>query len=143
MALEPTHQRWWFALDLPVEAPGARVFLTYDYQLIGAEPVNEVVSFEAISYLAARTQGTLGAGARREDTALPEELNPRTHELATQLRAGAGSDAAFVRAALEYLAATAFPTRSPPPLSVTTPSTTSCSARARASAATTPPPSSR
>ena len=117
VVLEPSHQRWWFALDLPVEAHGARVFLTSDYQLIGAEPVNEVVSFEAISYLAARTQGTLGAGARREDTALPEELNPRTHVLATQLRAGAGSDAAFVRAALEYLAANGFSyTLTPAPL---------------------------
>jgi transglutaminase-like putative cysteine protease len=104
VALEPSRQRWWFALDLPVEAYGERVFLNADYQLIGAEPVNREVSYEAVSYLAARTRGTLGPLARREDTALPAALNPRTRALAAELRARAGSDAAFVRAALDYLA---------------------------------------
>ena len=108
VVLEPSRQRWWFALDLPAEAPGARVFLSYDYQLIGNEPVNEAVSYEAVSYLEARSAAALSTGARREDTALPEGLNPRTRELAAQLRARSGSDAAFVRAALEYLAANHF-----------------------------------
>jgi transglutaminase-like putative cysteine protease len=108
VALEPSRQRWWFALDLPVEAHGERVFLNSDYQLIGAEPVNQLLTYEALSYLGARMQGTLGALARREDTALPAGLNPRTHELATLLRAHAASDADFVRDVLDYLARNGF-----------------------------------
>ena len=39
VALEATRQRFWFALDLPARSPAARVFLTYDYQLLAADPV--------------------------------------------------------------------------------------------------------
>src|SRR5262249_36617358 len=101
-------QRWWFALDLPVEAHGERVFLNADYQLIAAEPVSQAVTYEALSYLAARTQGTLSASARREDTALPAGLNPRTRALAAGLRARAGSDAEVVHAVLDSLAHNGF-----------------------------------
>ena len=35
--LEPTHRHFWFALDTPAQSPAARVFLTYDYQLVATE----------------------------------------------------------------------------------------------------------
>ncbi|HUL18158.1 MAG TPA: DUF3488 and DUF4129 domain-containing transglutaminase family protein [Steroidobacteraceae bacterium] len=101
--LEPTHRHFWFALDTPAQAPAARVFLTYDYQLIAAEAVNEPASYAAISYLGMRTRAPLAALSRREDTALPQDANPRTRELAQALYRRAGSDGAFVAAALDYL----------------------------------------
>jgi transglutaminase-like putative cysteine protease len=103
VALEPTHRRYWFALDTPAQSPAARVFLTYDYQLLSADPVNETARYQGISYLQTRAAAALGALSRREDLALPPAGNPRTRELAQALRARAGSDAALVEAALDYL----------------------------------------
>ncbi|MBS0579070.1 MAG: DUF3488 domain-containing transglutaminase family protein [Proteobacteria bacterium] len=108
VTLEPTQQRWWFALDLPARAPSPQVTLTYDQQLLSAEPVSDAVSYEALSYLHARETGELSASARREDTLLPSGANPRSRALAQSLRAQAGSDAAFVQAALNYLAGGGF-----------------------------------
>jgi len=101
--LEPSCQRWWFALDTPTQAPDARVFLTYDDLLVGAEPLTDPVSFDEISYTQTRITQPLDAAARRQDTALPRTGNPRTHELATSLRERAGSDAALIEAVLDYL----------------------------------------
>jgi transglutaminase-like putative cysteine protease len=103
VALEPTHMRFWFALDTPAQAPGARVFLTYDYQLTAAEPVNQPIGYEAVSYLSTRATGPLGASSRREDLALPPGANPRTRQLARSLYDKAGSDAAYVESVLGLL----------------------------------------
>jgi transglutaminase-like putative cysteine protease len=101
--LEASHQRWWFALDTPTEVTDARVLLTYDDMLLGAEPLAEPVSFDEVSYTHTRISQTLDAAARRQDTALPRIGNPRTRELAARLREGAGSDTALVAAVLDYL----------------------------------------
>jgi transglutaminase-like putative cysteine protease len=103
VSLAPTRRRFWFALDLPAHAAAPRVSLTYDYLLLGAEPINDPVSYEALSYPGARALEPLSPSARREDTALPPHANPRTQELAQTLYQRAGTDAAFVAAALDYL----------------------------------------
>ncbi|HEY6824881.1 MAG TPA: DUF3488 and transglutaminase-like domain-containing protein, partial [Steroidobacteraceae bacterium] len=101
--LEPSRQRWWFALDTPTAAPDARARLTYDDQIVGAEPLTDPVSFEVVSYTQTRGTQPLEAAAQRQDTALPPAGNPRTRALAESLRAHAGSDVALVQAALGYL----------------------------------------
>jgi protein-glutamine gamma-glutamyltransferase len=101
--LEASHQRWWFALDTPTQAPDARVFLTYDDLLLGTEPLADPVSFDALSYTHTRNTQPLDPGARRQDTALPGTRNPRARALAQELRERAGSDAALVDAVLDYL----------------------------------------
>ena len=101
--LEPSHQRWWFALDTPLQAPDLRSLLTYDDQIVGTDRVNDPLSFEAVSYTHTRVREALDAAAQRQDTALPRGGNPRTRALAESLRAQAGSDAALVQAALDYL----------------------------------------
>jgi protein-glutamine gamma-glutamyltransferase len=101
--LEASHQRWWFALDTPTQAPDARALLTYDDMLLGVEPLADPVSFDELSYTHTRSTQPLDAGARRQDTALPRSGNPRSHALATSLRERAGSDAALIEAVLEYL----------------------------------------
>jgi protein-glutamine gamma-glutamyltransferase len=103
VALEPTRQRWWFALDTPAQSSDANVLLTYDNQLLGAEPLTEPLSFDAVSYTRTRALEPLGAFGRQQDTTLPPGANPRSLALAQTLRQRAGSDADFVQATLEYL----------------------------------------
>jgi transglutaminase-like putative cysteine protease len=101
--LEPSHQRWWFALDTPRQAPDARTLLTYDDLLLGAEPLRDPVSFDAVSYTHTRTAQPLDGASWRQDTALPQSGNPRSRALAISLRERAGSDAALIDAVLDYL----------------------------------------
>lgn len=103
VALEPSHLHWWFALDTPVQSPDASVMLTRDYELLANRPVSDPTSFEALSYTAARDNSPLSQWERFEDTRLPSGHNPRSLELARELRTRAGSDTAFVNAALEFL----------------------------------------
>jgi protein-glutamine gamma-glutamyltransferase len=103
VALEPTRRRFWFGLDLPAQAAGTRTSLSYDYTLLATDPVNEPTAYEGVSFLDSRALDALGAGTRREDTALPGDANPRTRELAQRLYAQAGTDAAYVSAVLDYL----------------------------------------
>jgi transglutaminase-like putative cysteine protease len=87
-----------------VQSPDAQqVLLTFDHQLLAAQPVIEPVSFEAVSYTHTRATQPLDAAGRREDTTLPSGRDPRSRALAQTLRARAGSDEAFVRAVLEFL----------------------------------------
>src|SRR5204862_7792128 len=83
--------------------PVTCVLVTYDYPLLGAEPLTEPVSFDALSYTRTRALGPLGAFGRQQDTTLPPGANPRAVELAQTLRQRAGSDADFVQATLDYL----------------------------------------
>ena len=103
IALEPSQQRWWFALDTPTQSPDARVQLTYDQVLLAADPVNQPVNYEALSNTQVRASWPLSAVERREDTQLPRGRNPRTLQLAQSLRERSGSEADLVRAALQFL----------------------------------------
>ena len=102
VALEPSQQRWWFSLDTPDRAPDPKVVLTDDYQLIANDPVAQPTSYDALSHTRTRSTEPLSALSRRRDTALPPR-NPRSLDLAHELRERAGSDTAFVQAALEFL----------------------------------------
>jgi protein-glutamine gamma-glutamyltransferase len=103
VSLEPTRRHYWFVLDLPAQAAGPRTSLSYDYTLVAADPVNEPTSYAGLSFLASRAVDALSAGSRREDTALLGAANPRSRALAQRLYTGAGSDAAYVTAVLDYL----------------------------------------
>jgi transglutaminase-like putative cysteine protease len=102
VSLEPSRQRWWFALDTPDSSPDPKVFFTYDYQLIAGEPVNEETSYDATSHTRTRASEALTALGRRHDTTLPPGRNPRALQFAHDLRARAGTDAQFVDAVLDY-----------------------------------------
>jgi len=103
VALEPSRHRWWFALDTPAQSPDAAVRLTSAYELLAQRPVSEPTSYEALSYTAKGATGPLSDWEYYEDSRLPPGRNPRSVALARQLRARAGSDAAFVSAALGFL----------------------------------------
>ncbi|MGB6603520.1 MAG: DUF3488 and DUF4129 domain-containing transglutaminase family protein [Steroidobacteraceae bacterium] len=101
--LEPSHQHWWFALDTPLQSPDPRVTLTYDSQLISTAPVSQPTSFEAESRHPTQQLTPLSVLDRRRDTFLPAGRNPRTAQLASDLRRGVASDRELVKAGLELL----------------------------------------
>ena len=102
VALEPSRQRWWIALDTPAKSPEAGVLLSYDNQLIAAEPLVAPQSFDAVSYTRTAAAEPLSVSGRRQDS-VPPPGNPRTQALAHELRERSASDADFVRAVLDYL----------------------------------------
>lgn len=115
--LEPTFRQWWLALDTVMASPSPVVRYTADYQLIAAQPVSQSLSYSAVSCAHAHSLAPLSATARRDDIRLPPGRNPRTLALAFQLRRRAGSDAAFVQAALAFLRTGGFSySLTPPPL---------------------------
>ena len=85
--VEPTRQRFWFALDLPAQSPGARISLTYDSQLIADDPVVEPIVYEAISYL----------NARALDPSVPAAVARTRRCRARPIRAAASSPSACAR----------------------------------------------
>jgi protein-glutamine gamma-glutamyltransferase len=114
--LEPSSQRWWFALDTIGRRPDGPVFLTEDDELIGARPVSDTITYTAVSYTDVRSTAELTAGPRRRDTQ-PVKGNPRSQTFARDLHARVGSDAAYIDAVLKFFRTGKFEyTLTPPPL---------------------------
>jgi transglutaminase-like putative cysteine protease len=102
VTLLPDSNPWWFALDIVAGSPDRHVFFAYDYVLVAREPVTQATTYEAVSYPHTQSTDTLSNLARREETALPPDRNPRTRALAVRMREHAATDEAFVRAAIEF-----------------------------------------
>lgn len=105
VTLEPNDHDVLIALDLPQRAPEEVVstLTPLDYQLVTRRPLLRTLNYRLISYTRHRNLEALGGSARQVDLNLPPHRNPRTLQLAHQLRARAASDAAYVSLALEYL----------------------------------------
>jgi transglutaminase-like putative cysteine protease len=117
VTLEPTQERWWFALDTVTDTPDRRrVRLTFDQQLISNNPVTRTMSYTATSYTQTLTESPLSILAQRVDTRLPPDRNLRSIALAKQMRANAESDRAFVDAALALFRDGGFEYTLTPPL---------------------------
>ena len=102
ISLEPSTQRWWISLDTATGSPRPKVFFTYDYQLVSADPVTETTNYTLVSHTSTRATDPLSQQARRHDTRLPADRNPRSRELAVKLRSSAASDGAYVGAVLDF-----------------------------------------
>lgn len=102
ISLEPSSQRWWFSLDTPTGSPTPKVFFTFDYQLVAAEPVTANTNYALVSHTSTRAGEELSPSLRRYDTTLIGQRNPRSRALAAQMRANAGSDSGYVADMLEY-----------------------------------------
>ncbi len=119
ITLEPNQQNALIALDLPQSRPSAttlRSFWTFDYQLLTLLPLLRSVNYDLISYPQHRNVGALPPEQRRIDLQLPRAANPRSQQLAHQLRASSSSDAAYVTAVLDYLRRGGFQYTPQPPL---------------------------
>jgi transglutaminase-like putative cysteine protease len=97
--LEPTYQRWLYALQRPVGTDGKSV-ATADHRLMARDPVREKTSFRVRSYLDGVLDPQLSAQMRRFALQLPNGSNPRTREWALRLRAEHDDDEAFIDAVL-------------------------------------------
>ncbi len=103
ITLVPDSNRWWLALDTVAGSPDRRALFTYDYTLVAREPVTEPTTYDALSYTHTQSADAISNLARKKDTALPPNRNPRTRAFAATLREHAPTDSQFVLAALEYL----------------------------------------
>jgi transglutaminase-like putative cysteine protease len=102
ITLEPTHQRWLFALDTVAERPRSEMFMSHDRQLSLTAPITTTISYDAVSHLRTRATSSISMLARRHETTLPEGRNPRARALAVELRAKSAGDAAFANAVLAW-----------------------------------------
>jgi transglutaminase-like putative cysteine protease len=102
VTLDATDQRWIFALDTVAESPRRDFYLAHDRQLSALSPVTATLSYDAVSYLRTRSEGSLSMLGRRYETELPPERNPRARALALQLRSHSADDAQFASAVLDW-----------------------------------------
>ena len=117
ITLEPTRQPWVFALDMPWSWTLERTFMGPQQQLARAQPIDQRVVYDAVSYIDFRTDVQLTEYARSWYLRLPEQSNPKTRQLAKTMRNASVSDTAYIDSVLrkfhdeEY-----FYTLQPPPL---------------------------
>jgi transglutaminase-like putative cysteine protease len=102
ITLEPSYRRFMVTLDTIVEPPRRGVFFAHDRQLTAIGDITQVRSYDAISYLRVRSTTPLSASARRYETRLDTDHNPRARALALEIRARSGSDAEYSRAVLDW-----------------------------------------
>jgi protein-glutamine gamma-glutamyltransferase len=96
--MEPNQHNWIFTLDWPVHWDLAHAGLTSDYTLVQPYPLSRPIDVVATSY--SRVQGdSLSENMRRRDTR-PPIRNPRTLQLAEELRSAHADSMDYVRAVL-------------------------------------------
>jgi transglutaminase-like putative cysteine protease len=99
--MEPTEQRWLFALDYPALIPrGTR--LNMDYQLISSRPITQLRNYVMASDPAFIDSPDLKQTLHRVALGLPEGFNPRTAEMMADWREQANSDAEIIQKTLAY-----------------------------------------
>jgi transglutaminase-like putative cysteine protease len=100
VTLEPTQQQWVFAMDMPREWSLSRTLMGPQQQLWRITPIEQRVAYNVVSYPSYRAQASLAKLFRGWYTAVPENSNKRTAELARSMHQLAGSDTAFIDAVL-------------------------------------------
>ena len=123
VTMEPSQQHWLFALDTPVVKPSGFMALERDYTLHHRRPVTRTLTYTMTSdagYLKNNVSDQWGF--RRAGLQLPDNRNPQTLDLATQLRARYGEDdRALVQAVLRRFRNEGYSySFTPPPLGVHT-----------------------
>lgn len=117
ITLEPTQQRWVFALDMPYSWTLPRTFMGPQQQLVSTRPIDQRVSYVATSYIEYRANIDDSKLFRSWYLRMPSGSNPKTVALARQLRADSGSDAEFIETVLmKFHLEEYFYTLEPPPL---------------------------
>ena len=99
--MEPTEQKWLFALDYPALVP-RRTKMTIDYQLITSRPVTQLREYVMASDPGFKDTPKLKQTLLRAALELPQGFNPRTAELISAWRKEAKSDSEIVQRALQH-----------------------------------------
>ncbi|MDR2873084.1 MAG: DUF3488 and transglutaminase-like domain-containing protein [Xanthomonadaceae bacterium] len=103
IAYEPTDRHYLVALDLPLEAP-ADAYLASDHTLTSRHPLNNLTRWQLRSAPPAQYQLQLPSFQRRAALQLPPGYNPRTLQLARQLRDQYGdNDTALIQHVMEWI----------------------------------------
>jgi transglutaminase-like putative cysteine protease len=98
--MEPHQHRWIFMLDWPSSWSLPRAALNSDYTLMQADPLARPVDVIGTSYTKVQSAEPLSANMRRRDTRLPRDQNPRTAQLARELREAHADDLEYLQAVL-------------------------------------------
>ena len=99
--MEPTEQRWLFALDYPALVP-KNTRLTMDYQLLSKRPVTQLRAYTMASHPLFVDSPELKQTFRRAALDLPEGFNPKTAKMMAEWRKEASSNTAIIQRALTY-----------------------------------------
>lgn len=105
VTLEPNGHRWIFALELPDSPPTLvrnTVTITHDHQMLAAQPINQRVRYDVVSYIDFMQQPQESDAVLRNALFLPTGYNPATLQFAKQLRAQYGNNAQLVKAVLQF-----------------------------------------
>ena len=115
ITLEPTRQRWLFALDVPYDWEWRRnIRMGRHHNLSRVQPIDQRFSYKLTSYTDYRLMSNIATGWY---TSLPPDANPRTLELAKEMRERAGSAEAYINNVLRMFTTDEFYyTLEPPPL---------------------------
>ncbi len=117
VTMEPTRQQWIFALDIPIEWSRSEIFMGPQFQLAKEQPVDQRIAYTATSHTQYRIDPELTPYFRSWYTRLPSRKNPRTVNLAKEMRQTAGNDEAFIADVLSKFKIEEFYyTLEPPPL---------------------------
>lgn len=117
VTMEPTRQHWVFVLDVPYEVSLDGASMARQQQIFRMQPIDQRVSFNAVSHIDYRINNQLQEWSRRHYTMLPERSNPRATALAVAMREEAGSDEVFINRILrKFNTEEFFYTLQPPPL---------------------------
>jgi transglutaminase-like putative cysteine protease len=100
ITMEPTQQQWIYALDIPYTWSLEKAFMGREQQLSNMQPVDQRIAYSAVSYPQYRIETELTDWTRSRTLGLPMGRNPRTVDMARQMRRTAGTDEAFIQRVL-------------------------------------------
>jgi transglutaminase-like putative cysteine protease len=117
LSLEPHQHNWIFALDWPDRWDLADAYLTNDDMLVRPALLSHPLDVDVSSHTRVQSTEPLSESMRRRDTRLPAERNPRTRQLALELRRAHPDALEYVNAVLDlFRQQPFFYTLEPPPL---------------------------
>jgi transglutaminase-like putative cysteine protease len=96
ITMEPTSQQWVYALDVAYEWSIDKTGMGRQQQLTRDEPIDQRMSFHAVSYPQYRIDSAREARADDYFLQLPKGRNNRTSLLAKEMRAAAGNDELYI-----------------------------------------------
>ena len=102
ITMEPTQQRWLFALDMPTQWRKDGVYMSGYHTLERRRPVDERLSYNVTSHTEAATALQLSSSAQDWYTRLPSSGNDDARALAAQMREASGSSSDYVNRVLRY-----------------------------------------
>jgi transglutaminase-like putative cysteine protease len=100
VTMEPTQQRYVFALEIPKIWDLKNTHMGRQQQLARVQPIDQRIAYNVVSYPEFRLNSELSGWAKSNNTYLPDDSNPRTLEFSRQLRGNSPDDAAFIRSVL-------------------------------------------